>query len=167
MSTLFFRAPWGTTTIAVTGLTCILFVGIVLLALWIGQRVNTSVMVLLVVLPVAVLLVAAIFSVRGYAIAGQTLQIQRLGWITSISLTELQSAEVIPSAMRNSLRTWGNGGLFGFVGRFRNAELGPYQAFATDLERTVVLTFPTRKIVLSPENPDEFVASVSQRQTDA
>jgi hypothetical protein len=50
------------------------------------------------------------------------------------------------------------GVFFVFAGHFRNAELGRYEAYVTDLNRTVVLTLPHRKILLSPENPENFVA---------
>ncbi len=156
-----FKAPWGNTLIAITSLVGILLVGIVLVGLLTGPRGNPVWVVSMVVLPLAILVGTAVFGVWGYRVQGQTLYVQRLGWQTAIALDELQSAEPLPAAMKGSIRTFGNGGLFGFVGRFRNATLGPYSAYATDLNRTVVLTFPNRKIVLSPEEPERFVRTLS------
>ena len=64
--------------------------------------------------------------------------------------------------MRGSLRLFGNGGIFSITGLFRNRALGNYRAFVTDLKRTVVLRFPERIIVVSPECPEKFVAEISR-----
>lgn len=117
-------------------------------------------------LPLVIWAIAGLFIVRGDILTDQPLAVRRLCWNTPITLHDLQSAEYCPGAMRHSLRTWGNGSLFSFTGKFRNAESGLHRAFVTDLEHTVVLTFPDRKIVLSPENTGEFVDSVLQRRTD-
>jgi hypothetical protein len=156
-----FKAPWGNTLIAITSLIGALLVGMVLMGLLMGPRNNLVWIGSMVVLPIAILVVTACLGVWGYRIQNQTLYVKRLGWQTAIALGQLESAEQVPAAMKGSIRTWGNGGLFGFTGRFRNATLGPYQAYATDLTRTVVLTFPDRKIVLSPEEPEQFVRTLS------
>jgi len=110
----------------------------------------------------ALMLGAALFVVRGYAVGPNELTIQRLLWTTRLPLSGLQSAEVLPDAMRGSLRLFGNGGMFSITGLYRNRALGNYRAFVTDLTRTVVLRFPKRIVVVSPENPEQFVAEISQ-----
>jgi hypothetical protein len=40
-----------------------------------------------------------------------------------------------------------------------------YRAWVTDLRRTVVLGFPERTIVLSPDNPEEFVSLLSEARS--
>ncbi len=52
--------------------------------------------------------------------------------------------------MKGSIRTFGNGGLFCFSGRFRNRKLGSYRAFATDPKLAVVLRFPDKIVVVTP-----------------
>jgi hypothetical protein len=112
---------------------------------------------LLLMLPVA-----ALFVVRSYAIEFNELLIRRLLWTTHLPLAGLQSAEVVPDVMRGSLRLFGNGGMFSITGLFRNRALGNYRAFVTDLKKTVVLRFPKRTVVVSPENPEQFVAEISR-----
>ena len=101
--------------------------------------------------------------IRGFVLSGDSLLIQRLGWQSKLDLTELVSADADPEAMDKSLRTWGNGGLFCFCGRFRNTKLGAYRAYATDPKRSVVLKFNDRTVVVTPDRPDGFVASISER----
>lgn len=165
MTGSFFKAPWGNTLIAITALTGILLLVIVLLGVLTGPRSQSIWIAFMIVMPLTILIMTGLLTVRGYTLTADTLRIQRLFWDTKIVLTNLQTAEVDPQAMQNSLRTWGNGGLFSFSGRFRSKKLGPCEAFATDLKRTVVLTFPNRRIVLSPENPEAFVSSVLQRRS--
>jgi hypothetical protein len=102
-----------------------------------------------------------LFVIRSYTIEGNELVIRRLLWTIRLSLAGFQSAEVTPDVMRGSLRLCGNGGLFSITGWYRNRALGNYRAFVTDLKRTVVLRFPARTIVVSPEAQEQFVAEIS------
>ncbi len=104
--------------------------------------------------------VAAFFCIRGYALDGATLLIRRLLWTTRISLSGLESVESVPKAMSGSLRTFGNGGLYSFTGWYWNRPLGSYRAWVTDLRNTVVLRVGGRTLVISPEPPEAFVATL-------
>jgi len=110
---------------------------------------------------VAILLVAAAFAIRGYSVTDGRLLIHRLGWSNKFDLAELVSAEASPGATLGSLRTMGIGGLFGFVGHYHNEILGSYKAYATNEFNTVVLVFGDQKIVVTPDDPEEFVEVVT------
>ena len=112
-------------------------------------------------LPLAIVAGALPFVVRGYEIMDDRLLIRRLFWDTRIGLAGLRSARFDPAALKGSLRTCGNGGLFSFTGWYWSRPLGSYRAYVTDLKRAVVLTFDTRRIVVSPERPEEFVRELS------
>ena len=148
-----FKAPWGKTLCWMSVFTVVIIPAVavpVLLKDPVGWLVA-------LILPAA-----ALFIVRSYAIEPNVLAIRRLLWTTRLPLTGLQSAEVSPNVMRGSLRLFGNGGMFSITGLFRNRALGNYRAFVTDLKRTVVLRFPKRTVVVSPENPEQFVAEISR-----
>ena len=115
----------------------------------------------LALLPLAIILICAVFTVRGYSITNNALLIDRLFWTTRIPLTEFQSAKFDPDATRGSIRTFGNGGFFSFTGYFRSKELGSYRAFMTDRRRAVVLRFLDRVVVVSPDRPQDFVETIS------
>ncbi len=57
------------------------------------------------------------------------------------------------------LRLWGNGGLFAATGIFWNRAYGVYRAYVTSAryEDYVLVETATRKVLISPENPGEFV----------
>ena len=154
-----FNAPWGTTLKVMTLLGCAVFLSIPLVGIVKGSRSVTG-WVLLVVLPIVFLGITSLFAVRGYGLEGNTLYVQRLGWHTQIPLDRLESAAIDSHAMERSIRTWGNGGLFGFVGHFWNRKLGAYYAYATRLDCAVVLVFQDRKLVVTPDDPEGFVRAL-------
>ena len=113
---------------------------------------------LLMAVPALILLVAVLFVVTGYRIDSTGLFVQRLLWTTRIGLEGLDRAWHDPQAACRSIRLFGNGGLFSITGWFRNSTLGRYRAFITDPAKAVVLRSPTRVVVLSPADPEAFLA---------
>ena len=57
------------------------------------------------------------------------------------------------------VRLWGNGGLFAATGIFWNQAYGVFRAYLTSAryQDYVLVATRTRKILISPENPAEFV----------
>lgn len=151
-----FKAPWGGLLKGMSLFVVVLLVGIALVGFFDGAP------GLLVLYPL-ILSLAVPFMVRGYAIEGGELVVQRPFWTTRFSLAELVSAEVSPTAMKRCIRLFGNGGLFSFTGLYRNKELGTFRAFVNDFNRTVVLKFTSRTIVVSPERPQAFVDAIKEQ----
>ena len=145
-----FFAPWSTRLKLTTGgLAVVLIIAAIVTAGW-----GSSVIL-------AILLVAAAFSIRGYSVMDGRLLIHHLGWANKFDLAKLESAEVSPGATMGSLRTMGIGGLFGSIGHFHNEILGSYKAYATNEFNTVVLVFGNETIVVTPDDPQEFVEAVT------
>jgi hypothetical protein len=151
-----YKAPWGKTLCWMSAFSVVVVLA-VSVPIFLKIKREPAGWLVALLLPVATL-----FIVRSYAIEPNVLAIRRLLWTTRLPLAGLQSAEVSPNVMRGSLRLFGNGGMFSFTGLFRNRALGNYRAFVTDLTRTVVLRFPKRTVVVSPENPERFVADISE-----
>ncbi len=118
---------------------------------------------LLRVLPLLIIAVAALFVVRGYEIAGRELVVRRLLWATRVPLDGLEHAWQDPEAMAGSIRVFGNGGLFAVTGVYRNGKLGTYRAYVTDRSRALVLRTRSKAIVISPERPEAFLATLKAR----
>jgi hypothetical protein len=147
-----FRAPWSKSLIAASTFATLVCLG-VSYALWtlsLKGGPAESLRFWLALLPLAVILICALFTVRGYSISNRELGIHRLLWTTRVSFDGLQAVFFDTNATDRSIRTFGNGGFFSFTGYFRNKELGSYRAFMTDRRRAVVLRFSTSVIVISP-----------------
>ena len=65
--------------------------------------------------------------------------------------------------MAFSVRTFGIGGLGGYIGRFRNERLGAYQAYVTNAANMVVLVFGNKAVVISPGRPADFLDDLAAR----
>jgi len=115
---------------------------------------------LLILMPFLALAAALPFVIRGYSLQGGELIVHRLAWDTRFSLHGLKEAAFAPGAASRSIRLFGNGGLFVFAGLYWNRNLGRFRMLVTDLNRTVVLKLPDRTLVISPEDPEEFVAAL-------
>ncbi len=115
---------------------------------------------LFVAVPAVILLVALLFVVRGYQLDRSGLYVERLLWRTRVGLDGLTRAWHDPSAMRRSLRLFGNGGLFAVTGVFQNKSLGRYRAFVTNPKLAVVLRFGKRTVVVSPAYPHALLGQL-------
>ena len=144
-----FDAPWST---ALTGIS-LLLAAVAAVLLWAGATTGAVVLG-------AVVALAGALAVRGYAVEPGVVVVQRPGWQTRLSLRGLESVGADPDAMRFAWRTWGIGGPFAFVGRYRSGRTGWFSAYATDRDRSVVLRWPDRTVVVTPDDPDAFVTAV-------
>ena len=52
--------------------------------------------------------------------------------------------------------------MFCFAGNFRNKKLGSYRVFATDPKLAVILRFNSRVVVITPENPEDFICRIRE-----
>jgi hypothetical protein len=155
---MWYRAPWGKRVHVLSWL------AVVTLGLISGHLFLTSAGVVGLV-PLVILALPLAWMVTGYRMSDGVLHVRRLGWTTRIRLDQLESAEVTPNAMRGSWRAFGIGGAYSMSGLFSNAELGRYRAFVTDEARTVVLTFATDTVVVSPHQPEAFVREILRQPT--
>lgn len=157
-----YQAPWGKalnwTSSILTLLAVANVVGLPLLLVSVPKGVGILAQW---ALPVIVLCCLP-FMISGYVIEEDAILIRRPFWTTRLDRAELISAEVFPKAMNKSLRTYGNGGGFSFTGWYWSKTLGFFRAFVTDQNRTVVLRFENRTVVISPGEPEEFVAELQR-----
>lgn len=161
-----FGAPIGRRVKAVTWLVAAVIGGAIALNLVLGFGLNLPVKSLwaMGLAPLAGLLVAVpvcLYSqVLGYRVSGGELIAVRRRRLTRFKLQGLQGVEVDPEAMKFSVKVFGNDGAGAITGEFRNRRLGDYEALVTDRDRAVVLRWPTRCLVVSPDRPADFVAAV-------
>ncbi len=112
-----------------------------------------------------ILLIAVMFarSIRGYEVSTDAVWVVR--WIDRrrIPLDGLKEVERAPSDMAAGVQPGNrqtNAALFAYNAMYDNDVLGPHQAYATDLQHVVVLRYPDRIVIISPDRPDDFVNAV-------
>ena len=105
----------------------------------------------------AVALFCYLYAPVAYEITGDELTVRfRLGQKVFPAVTGCATLTARPP---RGVRLWGNGGLFAATGIFWNQAYGVYRAYLTSAryQDYVLVATRTRKILISPENPAEFV----------
>lgn len=156
-----FRAPWSRRVSYST----LAFILILFAASMMGRtethRADLFMTFLVTGVPLLLASGSSLFIIRGYTITEDTLFIQRFFWHSRVDLSGLKSFEIDPQAMSSSVR-FGNAGLFCIAGYFHNERLGNFRAFATDPRLAVVLHFPDKTVVVTPDNPEQFVSALKE-----
>lgn len=157
-----YKAPWSTLLIVMSVLATLVCLIITFGIPWLPSLKHHGAVGMWVRwLPLVLVIGCALFTVRGYTITPDAILVQRLLWATRLPRVGLQSAEFMPNAMCKSIRTCGNGGFFSFTGFYWNKTLKSYRAYVTDLRRTVVLRYERRTIIVSPDDPEDFVRELA------
>ena len=105
----------------------------------------------------AVALFCYLYAPIAYELTGDELTVRlRLGQKVFPAVTGCSTLSARPPM---GLRLWGNGGLFAATGIFWNQAYGVFRAYVTSAryQDYVLVATRTRKILISPENPAEFV----------
>jgi len=157
-----FDAPWSTALRFMSGLLTLMLLGVA----WVGLRTEADMgpiwYAVMVGIPLVIVLLALRYMVLGYRLTPDTLWVRRWGWFSKWDLEGLEAVAADSGAMIGSRRLLANGGLFSFSGRFRNKQLGTYRAQATDPGRSVILRWPNRTLVISPDDPERFVRTLCE-----
>jgi len=95
-----------------------------------------------------------LFSIKNYAISGNTLIIQR--WINKVEIpfTEIKEARILgENEMGMVFRTFGVGGLFGYFGKFSSSKLGSITYYATQNKNKIFIALKSgKKILITPDD---------------
>lgn len=121
--------------------------------------------------PTIVLLVIVVvcygLKPSAYLITDKKLLIKRPLWSDAeFSLKSLSSAEKTERISTEGLwRTFGNGGLFGYYGYFRNRELGAMTWYLTRRTQLILLKIGSEHVLISPADPDAFLSALEAEAT--
>jgi hypothetical protein len=90
-------------------------------------------------------------------IEGGELRILRRAWRSAAyPLSSVEEVALLPPrALAGAVRTFGNGGLFGYYGWFYRK--GAFRLFATRSDRLVEVVAGGKRVVVSPDEPGRFV----------
>jgi hypothetical protein len=98
-----------------------------------------------------------LYAPIAYELTGEELTV-RLRWGRKV-FPAVTGCATLSARPPMGLRLWGNGGLFAATGIFWNPAYGVYRVYVTSAryQDYVLVATRTRKILISPENPAEFV----------
>lgn len=94
--------------------------------------------------------------IREYRMEGNELRVRRLLGSTRISLNDVCSVE------RLTTPDWENARRTGGIGYGWDARIGNYRGYVTDMRFAVVLRLKNETLVISPEDPEEFLNEMNK-----
>jgi membrane protein YdbS with pleckstrin-like domain len=110
--------------------------------------------IILVSLLVGLVLFVFLFSVKNYTIENNSLHINR--WLNKVIIpfAEIKTVRVVTDAdMGLVFRTFGVGGLFGYLGKFSSSKLGSLTYYATQNKNRVFIELHNgKKLLITPDD---------------
>lgn len=113
-----------------------------------------------------IVFIATIIGGLGYMpirliIENDKIILHRLFGAINIPINDIIEIKAITSSETAfSIRVFGSGGLFGYLGKFKNKKLGYYTMYATDINELILIRTARKTYVFSCRNRDEFIESV-------
>jgi hypothetical protein len=162
-------------------LTKVLTLGVIILFAYIGLKSvkallvaegdTTTILIHSVVIFVllATLVVSYLFSTQNYLIDNNELVIKRPISERRISIADIEEIRLVGEAdMTGTIRTFGNGGLFGYYGKYYNKTFGSMTLYTTQrANRVFIRTNSGSKIIISPDDLrfiDKLKSALSNKQ---
>jgi len=68
--------------------------------------------------------------------------------------------QIAKSDITGSIRTFGSGGLFGYLGRFKSDRLGSYTMYATDMKHLILIRTNEKNYVFNCSRSNELIEMV-------
>jgi hypothetical protein len=153
-----FSASYDSTTKALSAIVCVCLIVIALVV---------HIVFIALLFPLLACLAYA-YSPRGYAVSGEAIFVRRLIGNIRVPLADIRGIRPgTPDDFTGCVRVRGNGGLFGYYGLFRTAKLGKCYWYVTNRSQTVIVTTPTRTLVLSPDDVPGFLSATGAAPTAA
>jgi hypothetical protein len=118
------------------------------------QLENESFRINLVILLVVVIAAVYLFSIKKYRLTDNALEIVRVLNTKTVPLSSLKEVRVVTNTeMAWTIRLFGSGGLFGFIGFFWNFKHKFISVYSTRMTRLVLITTTeNKKLIISPED---------------
>ena len=145
-------------TIGVT----VLYASIVIGHYSISGHVETTAPIITMIFFLIIYFLAFAFRPIKYEISETQLIVRRLLLDVKIYRNQIEKVELLDKEkVSKSIRIFGVGGLFGYYGKFANSRLGNMSWYATRKDKIVLVTTrKNRKIILTPDEPETFVANL-------
>lgn len=124
-----------------------------------AETIGRSTYMLILVIPLSISLFLFPFSPRAVGVDSNGIYIRRiigLKRITHDSIINVRLPE--QEEMRGAIRTFGNGGLFGYTGYYRNSKVGSMLWYCTRRSNYVLVIRATGPVVvITPDDPKGFL----------
>ncbi|GHT61469.1 hypothetical protein FACS189451_03560 [Bacteroidia bacterium] len=164
-----FICSWGNSVIVVTVLCLIIFLFVFIKSFrYFGGQKKKRISYSIILFITNIIIVFALMYVFFYMPLKITLnekeifvdQVKSGFSITYDEISEIR--RYTKNDSKNTIRVFGSGGLFGYIGKFKNSQIGSIQMYATDISNRVLIRTKSKNInyVISCKDPDIFIDKV-------
>jgi len=155
---------WSVEIIIITALTIVLILGIII-SFYSSWPVNLSLLkYATVIIILSVVIIPALYTPIRLSVTNEKIILRRIAGKIEINLDNVYSvAKISKREISHSIRTFGSGGLFGYLGQFRNKLIGDYTMYATERQNLVYITATKGKYIFSCSKPHEFIELVNKK----
>ncbi len=79
-----------------------------------------------------------------------------------IRFSEIKTVRLLQKGeMKGTIRTFGNGGIFGYTGLYYNKTMGSMTWYCTQRKKYILVEKTNnKKLIITPDNPDDFIQSL-------
>ncbi|MBK9105092.1 MAG: hypothetical protein IPL92_11135 [Saprospiraceae bacterium] len=154
-----YKASLDTLAKVMTAGVFVLFFGIGLMSVYAirdaaGDRTTLLIHGGVLVMFVAIFLGSWLYAPQSYTLDTTALSINRPIGKVVINRSSIKEARLIGEGeLKSTIRTFGNGGLFGYYGKYYNATIGHMTWYLTQPKnRILIVTTEGKKIVISPDD---------------
>ncbi len=157
------KLSWSKFVKTITVLVTLLLLVAAVSVVWGLQQSTDSVGFAVLILIVAVPFCFILQTPVRIQIVGQQLILKKIVGNVTINISDIREIGVfVPDSIE--LRLFGSGGLYGYIGIFRNSELGNYRSYVGNYSQSFyVVLNNNRKYVFSCRDREEVIASVQQK----
>lgn len=157
---------WPGSVIAITAMFVVIMLGAALAIFFVKLPRKLRFIRWVISVPLlAILLYTCKDAPRYSYVDGDSVGVKRLIGRVDIPLESVASATPVHSGMLSgSIRTFGSGGAFGYLGHFRNDALGEYEMYITENKNMLLIEQKDgRKIIFNFDDPEEAAKFINDR----
>ncbi|MDR0830564.1 MAG: PH domain-containing protein [Prevotellaceae bacterium] len=168
-----FICNWDTTTIIITILTLVIVFAIsVSMIIKFTQRQKLKgknhglvlfSLIFVYLLPV-LLIIPFCYMPTKINFDNENLVVRQIKGKIEIPINEISEIRKIKKGdFENTVRTFGSGGLFGYLGKFENSQFGKFQMYATNSTNRFVVKTENKIFIFSCKNSEELIELINNQ----
>lgn len=163
-NTLTIGFNWSIEVIIITLLTIVLVFGIII-SFHLKWPANLSLLkYAMTIVVLSIILIPALYCPIRLSINNEKIVLKRIVGNIEINLKNVHSVSIVSNReINNSIRTFGSGGLFGYLGQFRNNLIGNYTMYATEKQNLIYINTTKGKYIFSCSQPHEFIELANKK----
>lgn len=163
-NTLTTNFNWSIEVTIITLITIAIILGIII-SFYSKWSANLSVLkYLITIIILSIILIPSMYTPIRLSINNEKIVLKRVIGNIEINLNDIKSVTLISNReISNSIRTFGSGGLFGYIGQFKNNILGNYTMYATEKKNLMYINTKKGKYIFSCSKSHEFAELANKK----